>query len=162
MKGNPQYRFSKEELDWVAANLEEAQGWAGGTRTVRWTLVITVVTGLVIHALGFALGTGALMLPAGWPADLLASLLSSLGVALWTSVIIVLFLDVIPSWQRRQAQAWTQGALAVLRERDDEMAATIDAASVSHADPVAAKLDTILERLSTLEATLRDHGSRSE
>ena len=67
MKGSPGYRFSKEELDWVAANLDDTRGWARGDRVVTWTLVVTFVIGLVAYLVGFMLGSGALALPGAWP-----------------------------------------------------------------------------------------------
>jgi hypothetical protein len=152
MKGSPGYRFSKAELDWVAANLDDARGWARGDQIITWTLVVTFLIGLAVYLVGFALGRGALGLPDGWPSELVADLLTSLGVVLWTSVILVLFLEILPNWQQRRAQAWARGALAALRERGDEAAQALPAEDL--ADPVEAKLDAILARLGDLEAAV--------
>jgi hypothetical protein len=149
MKGSPHYRFSKEELDWVAQNLDDTQAWARGSAVIWWTLVGTFLLGLAVHVLGFAFATGALDLPAGWPTDLVADLLANLGIALWTSVVLVLFLEIMPDWQRRRAETWARAALAALRDRGDVPAS---AAEVEPNDPVEAKLDLVLERLTALEA----------
>jgi hypothetical protein len=156
MKSSPGYRFSKSELDWVAANLDDARGWARGDRIITWTLVVTFLIGLVVYLVGFALGSGSLELPNGWPSDLIADLLANLGVVLWTSVILVLFLEILPNWQQRRAQAWARGALIALRERGDEAALALPAEDM--ADPVAAKLDAILARLGDLETAVGRRG----
>jgi hypothetical protein len=155
MKGGPDYRFSKEELDWVAANLEDAMGWARGRYIVRWTLVGTFLTGLVVHVLGFGLTSGGLTLPAGWPADLIGELLSSLGIALWTSVILVVFLEILPTWQQHRAETWARAALIALRDRGDLLAATVDeAVADDESDAVVTRLDAILDRLTALEGAV--------
>lgn len=152
MKGSPSYQFSKEELDWVAANLDDTRGWARGDRIVTWTLAVTFVIGLVAYLTGFALGGDALQLPAGWPTDLIADLLANLGVVLWTSVILVVFIEVVPNWQQRRAQAWARGALSALRERGGAAAQAVVAEDL--ADPTVARLDAILARLESIERAL--------
>ena len=152
MKGSPSYRFSKKELDWVAANLDDTRGWARGDRIVTWTLVVTFVIGVVVYLIGFALGSEAVRLPAGWPRELIADLLTNLGVVLWTSVILVLFIQVVPNWQQRRAQAWARGALSALKERGGEAAEAVAAEDL--ADPTDARLDAILARLESIEGAL--------
>jgi hypothetical protein len=152
MKGSPDYRFSKQELDWMAANLDEVTGWARGARVVRWMLVGTFLIGLAVHVLGFGLASGALKLPAGWPNELIAELLGSLGIAMWTSVVLVLFLEVLPNWQQRRAETWARAALVALRERGDVSAAAVEAAVAEDVpDAVVDRLDAILDRLAALE-----------
>lgn len=155
MKGSPGYRFSKEELDWVAANLDDMQAWARGDRIWSWTLVGTAIAGLAVHVLGFALASEALALPGGWPSELIADLLANLGIALWTSVIIVLFVDALPAWNRRRAQSWARRALAALQERGDAVAQLIP--DDADADAVGAKLDAILARLGAIESAVGPH-----
>jgi hypothetical protein len=150
MQGNPNYRFSKEELDWMAAHSDQVRDWARGDRVIVWTLVATFLLGLMLYLVGFGLGSGGLGLPDGWPTDLLADLLVSLGVVLWTSVILAVFLEILPRWQQRQAQAWSRAALIALRDRGDVPAAVVEAV----ADPVEAKLDQVLERMAALEAAI--------
>jgi hypothetical protein len=151
MTGGPSYRFSKEELDWLAAHSDRVREWARGDRVIVWTLVVTFLLGLVLYLVGFGLGSGGLGLPEGWPTDLLADLLRSLGVVLWTSVILAVFLEILPRWQQRQAQAWSRAALVALRDRGDVPAAVVEAV----ADPVEAKLDQVLARLTALETAVR-------
>ena len=156
MKGSPGYRFSKEELDWVAANLDDTRGWARGDRVVTWTLVVTFVIGLVAYLVGFMLGSGALALPGAWPTALIADFLANVGVVLWTSVILVVFIEIVPNWQQRRAQAWARGALVALRERGGAAAEAVTAEDL--ADPAEAKLDAVLARLERIEAAVARGG----
>jgi hypothetical protein len=152
MNGSPRYRFSKEELDWLAANADTVRGWARGDRIIAWTMVVTFLLGLGVNLVGFAIGTGSLGLPAGWPAELIADLLVNVGVVLWTSVILVLFLEILPTWQQRQARAWSRAALAALRERGD---LTPDESTVDEpVDELGPKLDAIVARLDAIEAAV--------
>jgi hypothetical protein len=65
-----------------------------------WILGIGVVVGLAAHVGGFLLKTSttteALLL--------VADLLYSLGFALWTGVVVVLFVQIWPETKRRQYQ----------------------------------------------------------
>ncbi|HEY7738753.1 MAG TPA: hypothetical protein VIC63_06975 [Candidatus Limnocylindria bacterium] len=147
-KETAEYRFSKEELDWMASHLDETMDWARGERTIVWTLVVAFVAGLGVYVTGFAVAHGDLALPAGWPTDLVGDLLTSLGVALWTSVVIAVFLEVLPQAKRRQARAFAKAALQALHDRGGRVAAEIEAETI---DPVEEKLDAILARLDRLQ-----------
>jgi hypothetical protein len=159
MKGSPGYRFSKEELDWAAANLEQTVGWARNPPIVRWTLLATFLVGLAVYTVGFAVTTGAIALADGWPSALLGDLLASVGIALWTSVVIVFFLEVLPAWQSRQAARWSRAALAALQARGQALEVEVPGSGDGE---IGAKLDAILTRLTTLEAALARPDGPSE
>jgi hypothetical protein len=161
MKGSPGYRFSKEELDWIAAHPDEVVGWARGDRIIVWTLVVTFLLGLAVNLIGFSLASGALALPSGWPTDLVADLLVNVGVVLWTSVVLVVFLEILPTRQQRLARAWARSALVALRQRGDELPPEVleaaDEPVEAGADAVGevgAKLDAILARLDAIETAV--------
>jgi hypothetical protein len=160
MKGSPGYRFSKEELDWIAAHPDEVVGWARGDRIIVWTLVVTFLLGLAVNLIGFSLASGALALPGGWPTDLVADLLVNVGVVLWTSVVLVVFLEILPTRQQRQARAWARSALVALRQRGDELPPEVLEAADEPAEDsdavreVGAKLDAILARLDAIESAI--------
>jgi hypothetical protein len=48
---------------------------------------------------------------------LVADLLYALGFALWTGVVVVLFVQVIPEVERRQFKRWLDDYAATLREK---------------------------------------------
>jgi hypothetical protein len=160
MKGSPGYRFSKEELDWIAAHPDEVVGWARGDRIIVWTLVLTFLLGLAVNLIGFSLASGALALPGGWPTELVADLLVNVGVVLWTSVVLVVFLEILPTRQQRQARTWARSALVALRQRGDELPAEVLEAADEPAEDadavreVGAKLDAILARLDAIESAV--------
>ncbi len=122
-------------------------------------MVVTLALGLVVHVAGYAIGTKAIELP--WlPADLVATLVSNLGIVLWTSVVLVVFLDTLPARARRRATQSMALAAKRLEARGlsvpDELAgvrADLDRVGPTEADPAFA---AILERLDAIERRLAE------
>jgi tetratricopeptide (TPR) repeat protein len=85
-------------LAWVGENLTVVRRSAFGQRTLYWSLGICFVVGLAAHVGGFLLKT--------WettePGLVLADLLYTLGWALWTGVVVVVFIQLYPETKRRQ------------------------------------------------------------
>jgi hypothetical protein len=85
-------------LAWVAENLTKVRQSVHEQRTLRWSLGIGFVVGLAAHVGGYLLGSSTTAEPLG----LLADLFYALGWSLWTGVVVVLFVQVIPEAMRRQ------------------------------------------------------------
>ena len=85
-------------LDWVGENLTLVRQSASGQRPMYWILAVTFVVGLAAHAGGFLLKTSVTT----EPLSLMADLLYALGWALWTGVILVLFVQIWPEAKKRQ------------------------------------------------------------
>jgi hypothetical protein len=85
-------------LDWVGENLTQVRRSAYEQRLLHQSLVIGLVLGLAAHAGGYLLKSSVTTEPLGLAADLLYAL----GYALWTGVVVVLFVQVIPEVKRRQ------------------------------------------------------------
>ena len=85
-------------LAWVREHLTEVRESASGQRVFSWILGVGLVVGLAAHVGGFLLKTSATTEP--W--SLLADLLYALGWALWTSVVVVVFVQIWPEAKRRQ------------------------------------------------------------
>ena len=153
MAGEPEQRFNDDELRWLAEHLDEAQGWKSEDQILRRALITTFVLGLAINVIGFAIGAAVFGPVDGWPASLAADLLTNFGLALWTATVIVLFLEVWPRASARRARSFYRSVVAALRQRGYPVPAdaVVDAAVE---DPVQFKLDTILARISTIEAAL--------
>jgi hypothetical protein len=100
-------------LAWAGEHLPELRRSVSGQRTLRWSLVIGFVVGLVAHVTSFLLKT--------WettePLTLLADLLYTLGWALWTGVVLVVFFQVVPQDKTRQIQRAADAFEAALREQ---------------------------------------------
>jgi hypothetical protein len=106
-KGSPD-KFNDEELDprmrnpyvraWFSENLTELRRSASGQRLILWPLGIAFVVGLAAHVGGYMLRSSATTEPLG----LVADLLYALGFALWTGVVVVVFVQIIPEVKRRQ------------------------------------------------------------
>ena len=69
--------------------------------------------GLAAHVGGFLLKTSATT----EPLLLVADLLYALGWALWTSVVVVVFVQIWPEAKRRQLKRWLDAYEAALREK---------------------------------------------
>jgi hypothetical protein len=86
-------------LAWVGENLTRVRRSASGQRPMYWILGIGFVMGLAAHAGGFLLKTSATT----EPLLLVADLLYALGWAPWTSVVVVVFVQIWPEAKRRQS-----------------------------------------------------------
>ena len=84
-------------MDWVGEHLPQVRGSAYGQRSLYWTLAIGFVVGLAAYAGGYAIKASVTTEPLGFVGDLLYTL----GWALWTGVVVVLFLQVLPETKRR-------------------------------------------------------------
>ena len=85
-------------LAWVGENMTQVRRSASGQRVFYWILGIGFVVGLAAHIGGFLLKTSVTT----EPLLLVADLLYALGWALWTSVIVVLFVQIWPEVKKRQ------------------------------------------------------------
>jgi hypothetical protein len=85
-------RERDELLAWVGEHLTLVRRTASGQRPVYWILGTGFVVGLAAHVGGFLLKTSA----ATEPLSLLADLLYALGWAMWTSVVVVVFVQLVP------------------------------------------------------------------
>jgi len=79
-------------LAWVRENLTEVRQTATGERPVYWVLGLGLVIGLVAYVGGYLITTSTPTEPLG----LVGDLLYALGYALWTGVVVVVFLQIIP------------------------------------------------------------------
>lgn len=89
--------FTRDEAAWIADHRDELRRMVSEHR-VRYPLWIGLVLGLVVHVVGFYLKesvSGELM-------AILADLLYGLGFALWTGVVVVVMVDIIPAAKERQ------------------------------------------------------------
>jgi hypothetical protein len=85
-------------LDYVGEHLMLVRQTASGQRPMYWILGTGFVVGLAAHAGGFLLKTSVTTEPLA----LVADLLYALGWALWTSVIVVFFIQIWPEAKKRQ------------------------------------------------------------
>ena len=86
----------------------------------RQTLWSGLAIGLVVHVVGFLLKSST----TGEPIGVLADLLYTLGWALWTGVVVVMLVEIIPAAKERQISQALDTYEAVLRSR-----------AQTHADP---------------------------
>jgi hypothetical protein len=91
--------FADERVQaWMDEHHTELRQTVSGQSILYSSLVITFVVGLVAQVVGYALLSS---LPSGF-LGLLADLLHALGWSLWTGVVVVVFIQIIPEAKRRQ------------------------------------------------------------
>jgi hypothetical protein len=151
-------RALEKEIDWVVSHPAQARAWSQSERISAIAMVVTLALGLLVHVLGFAIGSSAISLPGGIPIELAATLVSNLGIVLWTSVVLVIFLDTLPARARRRAR--TSMALAAKRLETrglplPEALADVTAPGIAprRTDPDQT-LRAVLERLTAIEGLL--------
>jgi hypothetical protein len=121
-KGAP-HRFTEEELDprlhdprvlaWAGEHLTELRRSVSEQRILRWSLGIGFLVGLAAHVGGYLLRSSATTEPLG----LVADLLYTLGWALWTGVVVVVFFQVIPEAKTRQIKRALDAFEAALHDQ---------------------------------------------
>jgi hypothetical protein len=89
---NPYY------LDWMADNVADMRRLVSGQRILYGSLAIGFVVGLVLQIVGYAVKASEPQEPLG----LVADLLYALGWALWTGVVVAVFVEIVPRVKRRQ------------------------------------------------------------
>jgi hypothetical protein len=117
-------------LDWVGEHLSQVRRSVYEQRLLHWSLGIGLVVGLAAHVGGYLLKEWVTTEPLG----LVADLLYALGFALWTGVVVVLFVQVIPEVKRRQFKQMLDAYEATRRE---QARAGSDQASGEEAAPTA-------------------------
>jgi hypothetical protein len=102
----------REVLAWVGENLPYVRRTAVGQRPVYWILGIGLAVGLAAYVGGYLIKTSTTTEPLG----LVGDLLYTFGWALWTGVVVVVFLQIIPEAKRRQFKWALDAYEAALRE----------------------------------------------
>ena len=105
--------FSDEELVWVREHMRQLRESVSGQRIVLQSLGIGFVLGLAAYVGGYALKASATT----EPLKLMADLLYALGWALWTGVVVALFVEIIPKVKQRQIKKALDAYEAALREK---------------------------------------------
>jgi hypothetical protein len=106
-------------LAWVGENLTEVRRSVFGLRILYWSLGIGFIVGLAADVGGYLIKSTTTE-----PRALVGDLPYTFGWALWTGVIVVVFLQIIPEAKRRQYKGALDAYEAALREesgaRSDE------------------------------------------
>jgi hypothetical protein len=103
----------RELLAWVGENLPRVRRSVSGQRFLYWSLGIGLVVGLAAHVGGYLLRSEVTTELLG----LVADLLYALGYALWTGVVVAVFVQVIPEAKRRQFKQVLDAYEAAQREK---------------------------------------------
>jgi ABC-type nickel/cobalt efflux system permease component RcnA len=100
-------------LAWATEHLPELRRSVSERRTLRWSLAVGFLVGLVAHVSGYLLK----MSVTTEPLALLADLLYTLGWALWTGVVVTVFFQIAPEAKTRQIKRAGDALEAALREK---------------------------------------------
>ena len=85
-------------LVWMGEHMPQLRRSAYGQRLLYQSLTLGFVVGLAAHVAGYLLRPS----PPTEPLGVVADLLYAFGYALWTGVVVVLFVQIIPEVKRRQ------------------------------------------------------------
>jgi hypothetical protein len=97
-ENNAGREFTELELAAIGDYLPELRRSLSDQSILRTWLAVGLVLGLAAHIAGYMLKTATTTEPLA----LLADLLYGLGFALWTGVVVVLFVQILPESKRRQ------------------------------------------------------------
>ena len=93
--------------------MPRVRGWVSGQYFMREALITAFVLGLIAHVGGYVL----MATTTGEPLGLIADLLSTLGTTVWTGVVLVVFVDILPRARRREAARRLATYEAALEDR---------------------------------------------
>ena len=100
-------------MDWVGDHLPQVRQSAYGQRSLYLTLGVGFVVGLAAYAGGYALKSSVTTEPLAFVGDLLYTL----GWALWTGVVVAVFVQIFPEAKRRQIMRGLDAYEAALRDK---------------------------------------------
>jgi hypothetical protein len=100
-------------LAWMDEHLPEMRRSVYGQRLLYQSLAVAFVVGLAAQIGGYLLRPS----PPTEPLALVADLLYALGWALWTGVVVTVFVQVIPEIKRRQFKRMLDAYEATRREQ---------------------------------------------
>jgi hypothetical protein len=104
----------------MAEHLTDLEKTVIGQRILYTSLLIAFLVGLAAHIGGYILLSSAPKEPLG----LFADLLHAFGWSLWTGVVVVVFVQLIPEAKRRQIRSALDAYEAFQREKAQTGAAT--------------------------------------
>ena len=107
------HHFSDEELAWVRQHMTQLRQSVAGQRIALQSLLIGFVLGLAAYIGGYALKASVTT----EPLKLVADLLYALGWALWTGVVVAVFVEIIPRAKQRQITKALDAYEAALHEK---------------------------------------------
>ncbi len=109
-----QSMFTDEYVQaWMEEHLMDLKQSVSGQRILYWSLGISFAVGLAAHIGGYALLS---TVPSGL-LGLLADLLHALGWSLWTGVVVVVFVQIIPEVKRGQIKRAIDSYEALRRDK---------------------------------------------
>jgi hypothetical protein len=105
--------FSAEEVAWISSHMNDLRRGLTSRRFRNLTLGSALAIGLVVHVLGFMLKSSV----TGEVFAVLADVLYTLGFALWTGVVVVAIVEIIPEAKERQISGYLDAYERALRSR---------------------------------------------
>lgn len=87
-----------QNVAWMAEHVTDLRRAVTGQRILYWTLAIAFTVGLALFVVGYVVKASGPQEPLGLAADLLYAL----GWSLWTGVVVVVFVEIVPRAKRRQ------------------------------------------------------------
>jgi len=124
-------RFDDEEMAWLARHSSESRRDVAEGHVRYQVLWSGLVIGLIVHVIGYLLKSAA----AGEPMGVLADLLYTFGWALWTGVVVVSLVEIIPAAKERQISRYLDAYESAVRSRPGVDAAASRSAQAADPSP---------------------------
>ncbi len=96
----PRWLTDEFTLEWLDEHAADLRASLSGQRILYSSLILGFLVGLAAHVAGYLLQSSHSRGISG----LLGDLLYALGWSLWTGVVVIVFVQVIPEVKRRQIQ----------------------------------------------------------
>ena len=148
------HTYSLDELEWAQNNLGQMRRQLRGNTLLLGMLALAFVLGIIFYLLADAINTGAIVLPNGWRAELIGDFLYNLGVILWTSVVISLFLEVGVAYSHSRAQRYMAEVETALRMLGYDVPDEPAVEDESELAALTKKLDVVVGAVSQLQAEI--------
>ena len=110
-----QEMFTEDQMAMVGDHLDELRPWLSEEKLLRSFLALGFALGLGAHVAGYVLRSAV----SAEPFLLLADLLYALGLALWTGMVVVAFVQVYPRSKRRELKRMIDAYEAKRRTQAD-------------------------------------------
>ena len=147
------FTFGQHELNYARVNWNLLRRGAEHNRIRIGYMLGAFLFGLVLYLTAYGIGDGTVVMPKGWHAALIRDFLNNLGIVLWTSVILTVFLDVYVDEVEKQSVARLkalQKALASQGHQMEPIEIKDDAATAEKLDSLLAKIDALQAEVAAL------------
>jgi hypothetical protein len=103
----PEERHIDEyELEWARQHVDLLRKYAYGDTLRYWVLAIIFITGGVVTVIAYLIAAGKITITPAWRAEFWVDALLNVGIAFWSSALVVFLIEVFVDVQKRLSQQY--------------------------------------------------------